>query len=256
MPELYFKVKMNRRDVTKWVSALEVRQRPWTYFREFTISFVGWHSIEHGASWDIWGGYDSAEDELLIRQGMVPLDRLPSVTVDGKNVPTITVTGYDWAYYATRMTPRQTIILGASNSEMFATCRAQGRPLSACIFRQADRMHTAVASLGRLAGIECEFAMPDYYLGGHVREFPMELGTSPLIVEPTTTLWDAMWRLASVFRPEVFARRSRNTIVFGSRVAPETGRGARLISGSAIKSLTATKVLGRALKTVVVRIPI
>jgi hypothetical protein len=247
---------MNRRDVTKWVSSLEVRQRPWTYYREFTLTFVGWHSIERGASWDIWGGYHSAEDELLIRQGMVPLDRLPSVTVDGKSVPTITITGYDWGYYATRMTPKQTVIFGRNNSEMCSICRAQGRPLAACTFRKATTMHDAVASLGRLAGFTCEFAMPDYNLGSHVREFPTELGAVPLLVEPTMTLWDAIWRLANVFRPEVFARRSRNCMVFGDRVAPETGRGGRLISGAAIKSLTATKVPGRSLKTVIVRIPI
>lgn len=215
---VYLTLYMNRRDVTPWLQSLEPSQPAGCIYRQFTATFAGWHALEGylaGATWDLYGSHDPANPRAvaLIRDGIVPQDREQTASVGAGAVPSFTVTGYDAVWLAQRRRPRDTVVMVpdagfGSGSVAKALASYQEGPVGRYVVWQYVRTYrAAVERLAREAGFRVDYRLPDH---------PLE----PLVVPPTSSYWDALISLVEPWAPEVWYRRTWNTLMFLDPEAP------------------------------------
>lgn len=239
-------VYMDRRDVTEYVSSLSITQNASTYYREFELTLKGWQFASPTASWDIYGTRNPAEPRqaLLIRNGTVPPDRQGTVTIDG-TVPSLTLTGYDWAWMAQRRQPKTTVILAPTAQEARKEAMKEEKYDKAQLGRwtwvPAMTMHQAVQALAALAGFFVEMRMPDYSL-------------TVFVVDPGKSYWDAIIELLAPYVPRIYFRRTENRVLIADCAVQWLGIGSKLLLGEAnVKSITAASTRFKYVRRVLLR---
>ena len=230
---LKYTVYMNKRDITRWVTRIEVEQPRATLYRQFSLTFVGWSALEEEASWDIFGSFDAANPRAvdLIRNGFVPPDRERSILVRRGDVPKIQVTGYDYVYVMMRRAPRDTIVVVPNNGlewgetsdgrpylientvqralDEYANGGALGagyvatspqRPVGQyTIWSYVRTLQELLVRLCIFAGVNPNVRLPDYQM-------------SPFLIPPTMSYWQAIRELVRPYAAELSYDRDRNTL--------------------------------------------
>jgi hypothetical protein len=269
--KLKLSVYMNTRPVTRFATAVSVKQPPRTLYKEFEVTFAGWYDIEEGASWDIFGTYDPTDPrtEVLIRNGVVPADRERYVSVDGNGVPSLTVKGFSRIWLALRRAPVDTLVLvpgaGLGNTveaalEAFAyrSYRVVGARVVGArglgvtgrrsvgryrVLQHVSTMHRAVERLAREAGFRAEVRLPDYEL-------------APLVLDPTKSYWAAISDLVAPFAPETWYRESTNTVVIADPLAPRFEVGSKIeLAAGVVSGVRGVPVRRRRVRRVIVSVP-
>jgi len=235
--DLGIRVYMNQRDITQWVQSVVIVHDRRVLYRRFEVTFLGWSSLEAGATWDIFGTLDpsgSPYDVDLIRNGYVPPDHEESALVRRGDVPTVTIRGYDYAYVMMRRSPRETIVmvpgtglvwatndagqrylvenqvqtaldeyrLGARRGQQVAAGRepSWARPVGRyTIWPDMWSLERACEALARYAGVCLEWYLPSPRIG-------------PWVVSPTLSYWDALLQLVEPYAPEIYYRRDSNRL--------------------------------------------
>lgn len=238
---------MGGRDLTQWVESCSVVQGQNNLYKEFTITFAGWHNLEIGSLWDIYATYDSANPnaELLIRAGVIPPDFQPSITVDG-GVPKLTVKGYDGIYIATRKRPRQTLVFASDLGEARRLVEKSDQPIGRySTVRMPAKMMLGfvVRSLANFAEFRCQYQAEDIRLDA-------------FIMDPQKSYWQQISDLIAPVAPYVFYRGENNTLVITDPVASQTNVGTSMeIPEKLIASVSDIPVRRRRVQRVIVRIP-
>lgn len=225
---LFYTVFMDRRDVTAWVRALEIRQPRRTIYREFAIDFAGWAAVQNyqdGVTWDIYSSVDADNPraELEIGGGIIPPDRDRLVDLQPGNVPIIRLSGYDRAWMIQRRRPSETIVVvpGSGFGEEleesvgYALERYDGPVGKYRVWNYTRTVHDAVRKLANEAGVRVDLKFPD-------REI------HPFVVDPERSYYQAIRDLVDPWSPEVYYRRSWNALVFVDSEAPRYGIGRTL----------------------------
>lgn len=247
--EVLFTVYHDQRDLTGWVTALEVAQPARTLSREWSVTLAGYTNLVEDGTWDIFATYDPSNPraECLVRGGVVPPDRERSVSVQRGGVPTVTVRGYDHVYLAQRRAPRDTLVLvpDREGTTSAAAAIAQygeavGRYRVATNIRS---LHSALRLLANGAGVNVQLSVPDYPL-------------QPLVVSPTSTYWTAMLDLLKPLAAEVWYRRAANTLVVVDPLAPRYGLGRLLeIPGELVTGISGVPTRRRRVRRVIYQVP-
>jgi len=222
---LFYTVYMDRRDVTPWVRSLELRQPRRTIYREFTIDFAGWAAVQNfqdGVTWDIYSSTDVSNPraEVEIAGGIIPPDRDRLVELEPGKIPTISITGYDRAWLVQRRRPNETIVVvpgsgfGEDLEEAvgYAFAHYDGPVGNYRVWSWTRTVHDAVRKLANEAGVRVDLRFPN-------REI------RPFVVAPESSYFEAIRELVDPWSPEVYYRRSFNTLVFVDPEAPRYGVG-------------------------------
>ncbi len=239
-------VLMGGRPVTAWVDSVSVNQALHCYYRDFTVTLRGWHDVDAAASWDIYASHDALNpySEILIRTGVVPPDRLPTVQWDG-DVPLITVQGYDWAWMAQRRMSQTTLVIAPDQvAARKAVIAAGAASVGVWSWLRAATMHDAVTQLSLMAGFTADIRIPDTPI-------------SVQILDPTQSLWAAITSLTDPFAPKIYFRRAENRCVFADRATAGMAVGSKLaLPASIVKGpVTANPTMFRYVSRVIVRVP-
>jgi hypothetical protein len=237
---------MGGRPVTAWVDSVSVNQALHCYYREFTVTLRGWHDIDPSAAWDIYGSHDPTNpySEILIRAGVVPPDRLPTVQWDG-DVPLITVQGYDWAWMAQRRMSPTTLVLAPDQVSARKAAMAAGEAsLGRWSWVRAATMHDAIRQLSLLAGFTADIRIPNAPLAVQV-------------IDPTQSLWAAITSVTDPWAPKIYFRRTENRVVFADRATAGMAVGSTLaIPADVVKGpITAAPTAYRYVSRVIVKVP-
>ena len=237
-------VYMDRRDVTQWCETIAWGNAAHELYRNFSLTFKGWHSIVPGASWDIYGTRDPLvpRSEVLIRSGVIPPDRRPVMTFEGDELRT-TVTGYDWSWMAQRRCPSDTIVIASSRKlARWAIEKADG-PVGRWRWIPTATLHDAVQKLGSLAGFTCELRIPNFRISAQV-------------LDPTKSYWQSILDLTECLAPEYLFRRTENRVLITDRVARLQGVGSTMVlSEAAIRGIEAGPTRFRYVRRVLVEVP-
>lgn len=259
--KLRYTVYMDRRDVTKWVTALTVTQPRNCLYRQADIIFEGWSSLADDADWDVFGSYDptSPRDEILLRTGKIPEDRERAITIRGGANPAIKIRIYDQVWQAQRRAPRETVVMVPRNGYVWdvvdghrvlrensveTAIRNHGGPIGRYrVWQRIDTMHDAVRELGDAAGINTRVLLPDY---------PMQ----PRVLDPTACYWDLMRDLVAPYAPEIWYERQNNTIVFVDPLAARYDVGRTIeLPNQTIRNIRALPVMRRRVRRVIIQVP-
>ena len=260
--ELTFAVYMNRRDITPWITRIEIEHPRRTLYRQWTFTLAAWSNLEEDARYDIFVTYDPTEPraEIMSRGGILPPDRQRKrLTVSAVSVPTLTIKGYDLVWLAQRRQPAETVILvpnstyqveerdGApvliENSVAGAIDRYTGPVGRYRVWSYTRTIHQAVTKLGRAAGVNVRLLMPNHDL-------------IPTVIPPTSSYWKAMQDLTAPWKPRIYYRDSTNTLVF---VAP-TSRHYRIgrtleLPSEVISEMTGAPVEFKRARRLLVKVP-
>ncbi len=243
---LLLTVYMNQRDVTPWATAIEVSQPARTIHREWSVTFVGWSSIEDDAEWDIFGSYDPADPraECLIRAGVIPPDRMRNLQLGAGAVPQLTVQGVDHVWMIQRRAPRDTVVMLSEGQTAAAAIEEYGQPVGRyTVWSGIATLHHALEALGTAAGVNVLCRIPNYPFSG-------------LVVDPTLSYWGAMYQLLEPTAAEVWYRRSDRTLVCIDPLAPRYGLGRRLeLPAGIVKSASAWPIRRRRVRRIIYRVP-
>lgn len=216
-------VYMDKRDVTKWITGVEVEQKN-SIHRQFRLTFAGWHSFDETNRWDIFESYDPVGNpraEILIRNGVIPADRQRVVAVKPGSVPTITALGYEYIWLAKRRAPAETVILVPSTRNVeqdvgLAIANYKGGEIGAYrVWSGVRDLHTAIKRLMSAARIRVQVRIPNYELSAYV-------------VDPSFSYWKAVEKLTDPFAPVRYYIRSTNTIVIADPTQTFMGSGTTL----------------------------
>jgi hypothetical protein len=242
--KLQVTVYMDRRDVTQWCETISWGNAVHEVYRDFSLTFKGWHSIAPGASWDIYGTRDPLvpRSEVLIRNGVIPPDRQPVVSFAGDELR-MTVTGYDWPWMAQRRCPSDTVVVASSRKlARSAIDKAEG-PVGRWRWIPAPTLHDAVRSLGSLAGFTCELRIPNFRISSQV-------------LDPTKSYWQSILEFTECLAPEYLFRRTENRVLITDRVARLQGVGSTMVlSEAAIKGIEAGPTRFRYVRRVLIEVP-
>jgi hypothetical protein len=237
-------VYMDRRDVTQWCESVSWGNAAHEIYRNFSLTFKGWHSITPGASWDIYGTRDPLvpRSEVLIRNGVIPPDRQPVMTFEGDELR-MTVNGYDWSWMAQRRCPSDTIVIASSRKlARWAIEKAAG-PVGRWRWIPTATLHDAVQKLGSLAGFTCELRIPNFRISAQV-------------LDPTKSYWQSILDLTECLAPEYLFRRTENRVLITDRVARLQGVGSTMVlSEAAIKGIEAGPSVFRYVRRVLIEVP-
>ena len=237
-------VYMDRRDVTLWCEAVSWGNSAHEVYRDFSLTFKGWHAITPGASWDIYGTRDATKprSEVLIRNGAIPPDRQPVMSFAGDELR-MTVIGYDWSWMAQRRCPSDTLVVASSRKlARWAIAKAEG-PVGRWRWIPSATLHDAVRSLGSLAGFTCELRIPNFRISAQV-------------LDPTKSYWKSILELTECFAPEYLFRRTENRVLITDRVARLQGVGSTMVlSEAAINRIEAGPTRFRYVRRVLVEVP-
>ena len=237
----------DQRDVTPFVDSLTWTQAPRTYYQELSVVFRGWFPTSLTGRWDLYGSYDPSvpRSELLLRGGVIPPDAPGVVDVAGKVVP-FSARIVDWAWLAQRTTVSSTLVLAPDRAGAERAV-LRGRTSLAAVgkwaFVPAATMHDAVRALATLAGFAVELRLPDYEM-------------APTVLDPERSLWDSLYGLVEPYKPDVFFRRERNSVIIADTVGEEIGVGRTMhLPAVAIAGLSLAPMPFRHLQRVIVRVP-
>jgi hypothetical protein len=243
---------MNKRPVTGWLTSLHFQQTRDTYYRQCDLTFASWHEIEDGARWDLFGSYDPDDprSEILIRNGVIPDDqRLQFRLARGQDVP-ITLTIYDWAWRAQRISHPTTLVVAKSLTDGRRAVAEYGQPVGRYTTLVTSTLSGAVRALATLGGVWLDWRLPDYDLSAQVLAPVDDNGTSQAIFQSIRTLCDP-------YRPEYYFRRDTDCLVLSDRLATEFAVGTRMTFGersiAAPLNVTA-RTLGRRVRRVIVEL--
>lgn len=262
--KLFYTVFMNQRDVTSWISSLEVRQPRGAIYRQFDLAFAGWNAIEGyetGARWDIFASHDENDPqaEIVVRAGVVPPDRERHVVVARGRVPTLTVRGYDNVWLMQRRRPNDTIvavpdsgivadqvgefeIVRRSTAED-AIAKHNGPVGRYRVWQYMRRLRNLVERLGAAAGVRIDYRLPDHEL-------------SSTIIPATSSYWEAIRDLVKPWAPDFYFRRSLNTLTILDPESPRYVLGRRLdLSTKNVERLDSRAVTTNRIRRVIVRFP-
>lgn len=253
--KLYYSVFMDRRDVTSWVQALEIRQPRRTIYREFSLEFAGWAAIQNyqdGATWDIYSSVDqdNPRAEVEIAGGVIPPDRDRLVDLQPGKVPVVEITGYDRAWMIQRRRPSATIVVvpGSGFGEEleesvgYALERYDGPVGQYRVWTYTRTVHEAVRKLANEAGVRVDLRFPD-------REI------RPFVVDPERSYYEAIRELVDPWSPEVYYRRSWNALVFVDAEAPRYGVGRTVeLAARHIRRVQALPVRAKRIRRVLLRV--
>ena len=260
--ELSFRVYMNQRDVTPWITSIEIEHPRRTLYRQWTFNFAAWSNLESGARWDLFATYDDAEPraEIMSRGGILPPDReRRRLIVAAASVPRLQVRGYDFAWMAQRRQPAETIILVPSsaykveerdgrpilieNSVAGAINRYQGPIGKYRVWTHTRTLHQAIQKLGRAAGVNTRILIPNHDL-------------IPTVIEPTKSFWQAIVDLVAPWAPRIYYRDSTNTLVFVDPLARHYGIDRTLeLPSESIAEMVGAPVEFKRIRRILARIP-
>lgn len=247
--EVQYTVYHDQRDLTPWVTSLEVSQPPRSLSREWSVTLAGYTNLVDDGTWDIFATYDTSSPraECLIRSGVVPPDRERSIVVQRDGVPTVTVRGYDHVYLALRRAPRDTLVLvpdrEGTTSAAAAISQYGGAVGRYRVATNVRSLHAALTLLANGAGVNVHLAIPDYPL-------------QPLVVPPTSGYWAAMLELLQPTAAEVWYRRASNTVVVVDPLAPRYGLGRRVeIPGELVTAVSGVPTRHRMVRRVIYQVP-
>ena len=221
MMEVVYTIYMDKSDVTKWVRSVEVAQMD-SVNRKFILKFNAWSSFSPANRWDIFGSYDAAnpQNEILIRNGVIPDDRPRTVSVAGgatPQMPTITAEGYEAVWLAKRRGPRDTIVMVPARSNITEDVRKaieQSREEVGTyrVWTGCATLHQAVKKLARAAGLNVSVKIPDYPMVPHV-------------VPKSSSFWREITNLTNPYAPHKYYVRSTNTLVIADKQDAIMGAG-------------------------------
>lgn len=214
-----FTVYMDKRPITKFVKRLRVQQQSRCLYRSFELDLAGWSSVEVASSFDVYASHNPAvpRAEIVIAGGMQAPEQKPKVVVDG-GVPTTTVVGYDWAWFAQRLKAPgfTTVVVAKSAGDARRAVLKSATPLGRWQWLPAATLHAAVQGLGGLAGFSVELRMPDYPF-------------SWVIIKPEASLWQAILDLVAPYAPEIYFRRTENRVLITDRVSRYQTAGTKIV---------------------------
>jgi hypothetical protein len=261
--EFAFRAYMNNRDVTDWITSLELEQPRRTLYRQWTFRFAAWSAIEAGARWDLFGSYDpsaSPRAEILARAGASPPDRERArlVLATGR-MPRLEVRGYDFVWAAQRKRPRETIVMVPSaayiveevdgrpvlreNSVAAALKRYEGPVGNYKVWTNISTIHAAVKRLAHAAGIRVRLLIPNHKM-------------IPLVIPPTASLWEAILELVTPWKPRIYYRDSTNTLLIVDPLSKHYGTGQPLkVPAGAVAKMTGAPIRTSRTRRLLVRIP-
>jgi hypothetical protein len=236
---------MDRRDVTPWVQSLTLRQAPRALYLQADVTFHGWWATDLSSRWDLYGTYDPTvpRSELLLRGGIIPPDQPAVVTLKrGEPVPSVTPI-LDWAYFAQRVTARRTIVVAPDRSSAQRAIAAYEGPIGAHAILTVDTMNEAVRQLASLTGFNVELRIPDYPIAATV-------------LDPEQSLWDHIFNLVTPFKPEIYFRRDRCSVMIADTVGQQVGVGQTLnFSDDAVKSFEVSPTFRAHRRRVLIKVP-
>jgi hypothetical protein len=244
MSTLDLNVYMDSRPVKIWWESVTWGNPTHEVYRSFSITFIGWHEFSRASRWDIYGTRDPAvpRSELLIRQGIVPPDRQPVVSFDGKELR-MTVAGYDWAWMAQRQTPTNTLVVASSTALAQRAVRESQNPVGRWRWIPAATLHDAVRQLGLLAGFTADLRIPNYRF-------------SAALLDPAKSYWQHILDLTEPFAPEYFFRRTESRVLIADRAARAQAVGTTMaLSEQTIKGVEAGPSVFKYVRRVIVRVP-
>ena len=247
-------VLMDGRDVSPWVKSVEISTED-KIDRKFTIVFSSWDQFSEANRWDIYGSYNPSQpnQEILIRNGRIPIDRWRSVSVGVGAVPQVIGTGYDYVWLAKRKAPRKTIVMMPDRRDYQANLkkavndfqeRNDGRPIGRYqVWPSMTNLHKALTRLAHAGGIHISIQIPNYDL-------------APYVVDPKFSYWAAIEELASPFAPNIYYVRQNNTLVIADRQSEVMHSSNKLtLSPKIVADLTAAPIYTRRIRRVIMRIP-
>jgi hypothetical protein len=249
------RVEMDTRNVTPWVRHCSVKLLE-DGFRQFELRFSAWHHFSAVSQFDIYESFDAGSDgyeSILIRRGMMSPDFEPLVDVDAGRAPFLVMQGFEYAWFARRKRPRETIVLAPATDrlqEQVSTAIADymkkypGRPVGQVrVWRGVRTIGDAVTRLLQAAGLRCSYRLPDHEICPHV-------------VDPTVSYWTEMERLTDPWAPVRYYNRWTNTVVIQDATQPIMGDGPPLnIPAGEIRKLQAIPRVRPTPRRVLLRIP-
>lgn len=274
---LRYSIFVDKRDVTPWVTAIEIEQPRRTLYRKAEITLAGLtpDALPAGGRWDVFGTYDAANRYQvdLIRNGYLPPDKDQAVLVTGNTVPKMKVVVYDFVWVIQRRMPEETLVLVPGNGIVWDHTPEQvyyvvenqiqtaldnlhgitrnpyaptahfpvGRYRVLNFQRTASR---AARTLGLCAGIWVDWQLPDYNL-------------KPYAVGAGKSYWDAIMDLAAPYAPEVYYRRDRNTLQLVDPLVRKWQAGGEVMNLPAgiVTSVRGAPQTRKTIHRVIVRVP-
>lgn len=263
MVEFAFRAYMNGRDVTNWITSVDLEHPRKTLYRQWTARFGGWSAIETGATWDLFGSYDpdaKPRAEVLSRAGTLPPDReRHRLAVAVGTVPRLEVRGYDFVWTTQRKSPRETIVVVPSsayivenidgrpvlreNSVTGALDRHEGPIGKYRVWTNVATIAAAVERLGNAAGVRVDCRLPSARM-------------IPYVIPPGSSFWAAILDLVKPWKPRIYYRDSTNTLIISDPLHSHYGiAGTLTVPGDAVIRMTGTPIVQKRTRRVLTRIP-
>ena len=261
--EFAFRAYMNNRDVTDWITSVDIEHPRKTLYRQWTFRFAGWSSIEENAVWDLFGSYDPTgkpRAEILSRAGILPPDRERArLTIAPGTMPRLEIRGYDRVWTIQRKRPRQTIVVVPSSAYIVeeingapvlressvagALKRYEGPVGRYKVWTHVRTIHDAIRRLANAAGVRVQCRFPNYEM-------------IPLVIPPKNSFWESILELAAPWKVRVYYRDSTNTLVLVDPLAAHYGVGGTLtVPGGVVERMTASPIRTNRTRRVLIRIP-
>jgi len=261
--EFAFRAYMNQRDVTDWITSVDIEHPRNCLYRQWTFQFAGWSSIEEGAEWDLFGSYDPGTNpraEVLARAGRTPPDReRDRLIVQAGRMPALRIRGYDFVWTVQRKRPRETIVVVPSsayiveeidgrpvlleNSVAGAIRRHEGPIGKYRVWTHVRTIADALRRLGNAAGVRVDNRLPSANM-------------IPYVIPPTFSFWDAMVELAKPWKPKIYYRDSTNTLVFADPLHSHYSIGSTLtIPKRTVVRMTGAPIKRKRTRRILIRIP-
>lgn len=262
--EFAFRVFMNHRDVTDWITSVELEHPRKTLYRRWTFRFAAWSAIESGAKWDLFASYQpttNPQAEILTREGVAPPDREKDrLVVATGQLPRLEVRGYDFVWTAQRKRPRETIVLVPSsayvveetedgrrvlreNSVTGALERYDGPVGKYRVWTNVRSVHIAIKRLANAAGMRVKCLFPDT---------PM----IPLVLPPESSFWESIRELSGPWVPNYYYRDAENTLVIEDGISTRYPvSGSLTVPKDAVSRMTAAPVYLNRTRRVILKVP-
>jgi len=263
MVEFAFRVYMNQRDVTDWITSVDIEHPRKTLYRTWTFRFAGWSAIEEDATWDLFGSYDPIGEpraEILSRAGVLPPDRERARLVVARGtMPRLEVRGYDYVWTAQRKRPRETIVVVPSsayiveeidgrpvlreNSVAGALKRYEGPIGKYRVWTHVSSIGSAVRRLGNAAGVRVNYRLP---------RAPM----IPYVIPPENSFWDSILELTEPWKPRFYYRDSDRMLLVADPLHSHYAIGGNLeVPADAVKRLSGAPIIQKRTRRILIRIP-
>lgn len=242
-------VLMDGRDITPWVRNVSVSQED-SVTRKFSLTFSSWEQFDETSRFDIFGSYVPSNPyaEIMIRNGIIPIDRYRTVRLGPGQVPHVVGEGYDYVWLLKRKAPRKTVIMVPSHSNYRDNIQQAitnfDRPIGQYqVWTGISTLHTAISKLARAGGVRVSVNIPNYDMAAHV-------------IDPQYSYWQAIEDLAEPFAPHIYYVRATNTLVISDRSSEVMGASNLLtLSSKIVGDLEARPVTYRRVRRIIVRIP-